>query len=193
MYLLKALLLLALATASSVLALANEGAATEAPENFNYSGKQDQSWEVIQTKLGALKTKVDAQTSVINALVVKKASMASGEENARKNEELKIQHAKLESMVKEYNELNDEYLTRFPERGVKEKRVYQRIKLKTLDSFEDDFTLRGKLNKLHGKVLKQYPSAIPVSVKKSKKPIQADDSEKAGGSSDVTDPIQLKK
>ena len=31
--------------------------------------------------------------------------------------------------------------------------------MKSLDSFEDDVTLRGRMNKLHKKVLKQYPNA----------------------------------
>ena len=136
-----AALILFLSLALSV--SAEEHGAAEA----NYSGKQDQSWELIQAKLAALKTKMDSQTILVNNLVAEKAALNNSQEVAKKAEELKTQHHKLEELVSDYNKLNDEYLTKFPERGLKEKRVYQRVKLKTLDSFEDDFTLRGKLNK----------------------------------------------
>lgn len=173
---------------------AEEPAAESASDEANYSGKQDQTWEVVQTKLGAMKTKLDSQTAVINSLIAEKASLSNGDEVAKKNEELKKQHAKFEEMVGDYNRLNDEYLTKFPERGTKEKRVYQRLKMKTLDSFEDDYTLRGRLNKLHSKVLRQYPGSVaPPIVKKTKKTDPKPASATQVQGNDVTDQIELKK
>ena len=169
---------------------AEEGVEPEA----NYSGKQDQTWEVIQTKLGALKTKMDSQTMLVNTLVAEKAALKNSEDVAKKAEDLKIQHHKLETLVLDYNKLNEEYLTKFPERGLKVKRIYQRVKLKTLDSFEDDFTLRGRLNKLHGKVLRQYPGAVQAEGKKGVKPTTAPPVElPPANSQEVTGTIELKK
>lgn len=179
----------ALLTVFSLSAVAQQSDSAE-----RYSGKQDQSWEGIQTKLGAMKTKLDSQTALVKNLVAEKAALANSEDVAKKNDELKTQHQKLETLVVEYNKLNDEYLTKFPERGLKQKRIYQRVKLKTLDSFEDDYTLRGRLNKLHGKVLRQYPGAAPKEAKKSAMPVSASgEASTAADQKDVTETIELKK
>ena len=183
-----------LLTASSV--PAEEGASeADTVDQGNYSGKQDQSWELIQTKLGGMKTKLDTQSGLLTSLLAEKENLTNKDELARKNEELKTQHAKYEKLIEEYNKLNEEYLTKFPERGLKEKRIYQRVKTKTLDSFEDDFTLRGRLNKLHNKVLKQYPKAIRAEAKKNKNPdgVSLGGLEAPVSATDVTAPIELKK
>lgn len=162
-----------------------EGAAQE-----NYSGKQDQSWEVVQNDLAALKTKMDAQYSVVNNLIAEKSNL-KGEELTAKMAEIKKQHQKYEQMVVEYNKKNEEFLTRYPERGLKEKRVYKRVKIKSLESFEDDFTFRGRMNKLHKKVLSQYPKSSGKDQNNNKSNTQADN---AGESQkNVTDQIQFKK
>jgi hypothetical protein len=94
-------------------------------------------------------------------------------------------------MVVEYNKKNEEFLTRYPERGLKEKRVYKRMKIKSLESFEDDFTFRGRMNKLHKKVLSQYPKSSGKDQNNNKSNTQADN---AGESQkNVTDQIQFKK
>lgn len=156
----------------------------------SYSGKQDQSWEVVQNELAALKTKMDAQFSVVNNLVAEKSNL-KGEDLNAKMAEVKKQHQKYEQMVVEYNKKNDEFLTRYPERGLKEKRIYKRVKIKSLDSFEDDFTFRGRMNKLHKKVLSQYPKSSGQDKNNNKSNTKADG---AGESQkNVTDQIQFKK
>ena len=173
---------------------AEEHGGTSSESEANYSGKQDQTWELIQTKLGALKTKMDSQTALVNTMIAEKAALAKSEDVAKKADELKIQYHKLETLVADYNSLNEEYLTKFPERGLKEKRIYQRVKVKTLDSFEDDFTLRGRLNKLHGKVLRQYPGAVQAESRKGSHPPKTPVSEiSPAHSEDVTGTIELKK
>jgi hypothetical protein len=174
--------------------VAFSAAAQEGTEAERYSGKQDQSWELIQTRLAAMKTKLDSQTALVNNLVAEKASLTDSNDVAAKNDELKLQHQKLETLVVEYNKLNEEYLTKFPERGLKQKRIYQRVKLKSIDAFEDDFTLRGRLNKLHGKVLRQYPSAVSKEVKKNNGPAKLPgEVNTTTDKKDVTETIELKK
>lgn len=123
-----------------------------------HSGKQDHHWEVVQNDLAAAKTKLDAQAAVLGVLISEKSTL-SGDALLAKIEEIKTQHKKYEQMVVDYNKQNDDYLTKYPERGVKEKRIYRRVKMKTLESFEDDVSVRGRMNKLHNKVLRQYPRA----------------------------------
>ena len=107
--------------------------------------------------------------------------------------------AVLEKMVDEYNELNLEYLTKFPERGIKEKRIYTRVKSKSLQAFEVDQTLQGRVNKLQSKILTQYPkSTEQLKNKKKKSNSKSLDAKKNSSEAevkkdkDVTDQIILK-
>ena len=155
-----------------------------------HSGKQDQSWELVQNELAALKTKMDAQFAVVNNLIAEKSNL-KGEALTAKMTEIKKQHQQYEQMVVQYNKKNDEFLTRYPERGLKEKRVYKRVKIKSLDSFEDDLTFRGRMNKLHKKVLSQYPKSSGQDQNNNKSKTKADNSGES--QKNVTDQIQFKK
>ena len=163
----------------------------EAAANEHYSGKQDSDWEAIQQKLSAAKGKIDAQASVVQALIMDKDHL-KGEELALKIEEIKKQHQKYLEMVSDYNKQNDDFLNRYPERGIKEKRVYKRVKMKSLDAFEDDVSVRGKMNKLHKKILKQYPRAVQAGEGKEKEKTAPTQSP-SNGAADVTAPIEIKK
>lgn len=155
-----------------------------------YSGKQDQNWELVQTQVTALKGKMDMQATVVQTLIAQKNSL-TGEALQQKMEEIKVEHQKYERLVVEYNKKNEEFMTRYPERGLKEKRVYKRAKIKSLDAFEDDVTVRGRMNKLHNKVLKQYPRAF--SDEKNKKESSASSGTTKSASDDVTNAIKIKK
>jgi hypothetical protein len=163
-----------------------------------YSGKQNQDWEVKQTKLGAKKSKLEAQENLIKTLIAEKMNL-TGDALAVKIEQLKTEHIKLEKMIDEYNELNLEYLTKFPERGIKEKRIYTRVKSKSLQAFEADQTLQGRVNKLQSKILTQYPkSTEQLKNKKKKSNSKSLDANKNSSEAevkkdkDVTDQIILK-
>jgi phage host-nuclease inhibitor protein Gam len=153
------LTLLALLAATTALAEGGEeggeGAAAGAAEK-EYSGKQSQDWEKIQTQLAALKGKMESQEGAIKTLIAEKMHAPEAEQ-ARKLEELKKEHIKLEKMTAEYNQMNQEYLTKFPERGLKEKRVYTRTNVKSLEALEEDMSVQGRVKLLHKKVLSQYP------------------------------------
>lgn len=178
----------------SLRALANEHEESRegaAPANENYSGKQDQHWEVVQTELGALKSKVDAQAVVVEGLMAQK-SQVKGDELSALAENIKLQHRKYEDLVLDYNKKNDEFLTRYPERGLKEKRVYKRVKMKSLNNFEADVSMKARMRRLHDKVLKQYPGV--VDTQRSGSPnSHAHSTDTQNIQKDVTEPIQLKK
>ena len=155
-----------------------------------YSGKQDQNWEVVQQELAASKAKLDTQAVLVQNLISEKNKL-KGEALTLKIEEIKIEHHKYEKMVFDYNKLNEEYLTKYPERGLKEKRIYKRVKIKSLDSFEDDISIRGKMNKLHKKIKRQYPK---VFADKKLNSIETKSTSATETSKDnVTQPIKFKK
>lgn len=175
----------------STLTFANEKVEEVASAAEIYSGKQDQSWEHVQGEVVALKGKLDAQASVVQALVSEKMNLKGDALNA-KIEDIKKEHVKYEKLVVEYNKKNEEFLTRYPERGLKAKRVYKRLKIKSLVAFEDDVTLSGRMNKLHKKVLQQYPKAFKEEEKNKNESTSGSENENKS-SEDVTTPIYFKK
>lgn len=155
-----------------------------------YSGKQDQSWEIVQGDVMALKGKLDAQATVVQALISEKTNL-KGDALSAKIADIKKEHLRYEKLVLDYNLKNEEFLTRYPERGLKAKRVYKRVKIKSLDAFEDDVTTRGRMNKLHNKVLQQYPRAFKVE--KTPNESTSTDENLKNPAQDVTNPIQFRK
>lgn len=162
--------------------------------NEDYSGKQSTEWEKIQQDLVTVKGKLEAQTSMVLSLIEAKNSL-KGKALDGKLDELKIEHQKLQKYTEEYNRKNHEYLTKFPERGIKDRRTYRRLKAKSLQAFENEMTIQGRVNRLHAKILSQYPkkkTEIKSLVLKSQDATKVD-SLRAPEKSDVTDQIQFKK
>lgn len=166
MYLIRALpLVLMLALSSSNLAQAEtESAEAEKP----YSGKQSSEWTEVQKKLSDYKSKLQAQDALVKSLISEKTK-ASVSSQRIKSKEIQLEHRKLKEMTEEYNRLSSEYDTKFPEKGVKENRIYKRTDVKSIEGIENELTAEGRLNKLHMRVLQQYPGvrkAVP-KIKKS--------------------------
>lgn len=152
------ILFFAATTVASDKPTAEQQKAAEEHSSQNFSGKQDLEWEKVQTKLGALKGKLDSQENIVKALLSEKAALA-GETQQEKLKTLKEEHNRYKTMLEEYMKLNDEFLTKFPEKGIKELRIYNRQKKKTLGQFNKEILLQEKVDGLHNKILQQYPNA----------------------------------
>lgn len=164
--------------------------------NKDYSGKQSAEWEKIQLELSTVKGKLEAQTTLVKNLIEAKNSL-KGEALDLKLDELKTEYQKLRKYSEDYNRMNQEYLTKFPERGTKVRRTYKRLKTKSLQALENEMTVQGRVNRLHAKILTQYPKP-KVTAKKPKATLKsrdatANESLKAPEKDDVTEQIQLKK
>lgn len=195
------------------------GAATAA--EADYSGKQSQEWSEVQTKLSALKSKVEAQEALVKSLIVETggghgapaasggghggSSGAGGDAMGERIEQLKKEHQKLQTMIVEYNKMSAAYETRFPEKGLKESRIYRRTDPQAIQSDEMVSSYEEKVQRLQGKIMRQYPrTAKSIQAKKQKKKTvtlesghakkaldKKTDSEPKTG--DVTDQIILQK
>lgn len=152
-----------------------------------YSGKQNQDWEKIQAQLTEQKAKLDAQESLIKVLLTEKAGL-SGDALSAKINQIKNEHQRLEKINLEYDKLNSDYHTKFPERGLKEKRVYTRPPVKSLSAIEEELSVQGRVKKVHRKVLSQYAKSRPKN-KKESVPVSGDET----NTKSVTDPIQYHK
>jgi|GEM_PF-5211883 len=178
-------------TTLSFFAFAQEKDAEEVLTNQNYSGAQNLEWKKEQTKLSGIKGRLDMQFTIIKKLIVDKAGL-SGKELAIKMAELKKEYTNLQSIMKEHDEVNIEFLTKFPERGIKESRVYKRIKPKSLQAYEADFSVQGRVDKLHEKILQQYFVTSEKSNLKNKK-INKKINKNTPKVEDVTEPLLLRK
>lgn len=175
----------------------------------NYSGKQTQQWSEVQSKLSALKGKVDAQEAIVKSLILEKNAVGHGANAGHANEEalaarieqLKKEHEKLQSLVAEYNKMNTNYETRFPEKGLKENRIYRRADPQAIQPDETVSNYEERVQRLQNRILRQYPkSSLRLKTsqsqsKKSKEPSvskeKVHESPKKAG--DVTDQIILQK
>ena len=179
-----------------------------------YSGKQSQQWTEVQTKLAAAKSKMEAQEAVVKSLMhpgfaggaekaggghdAPAAPTGHGESNF---EQLKKEDEKLTKLVAEYNRLNTEYETKFPEKGLKETRIYKRLDPQSAAPLENAGTAyEYKSQKLQTKILKQYPNSAQNIKRQKNKVVKKTDSlnhkenlsdEKTGDG--VTDQIILQK
>ncbi len=159
----------------------------------NYSGKQSLDWVEVQKKLAELKGKLDSQSNVVEGLILARAQ-APAKEKVKRSEEIEVEHRKLQKLTEDYNQRSVEYETKYPEKGVKGVRTYQRLDTKSIDAMENDMTLDGRLSKLHNKVIHQYPHA--TKNKNSKKSVTKERKEKGEPvivEKDVTDQIILQK
>lgn len=164
--------------------------------NKDYSGKQSGEWEKIQLELGTRKGKLEAQITLVKNLIESKNSL-KGEALDLKLGELKSEYQKLRKYTEDYNRMNQEYLTKFPERGTKVHRTYKRVKMKSLQALENEMTVQGRVNRLHSKILTQYPKSKaaakkPITILKSHD-ATASESGKTVEKDNVTEQIQLKK
>ena len=164
--------------------------------NKDYSGKQSADWEKIQLELSTVKGKLESQTSLVKNLIEAKNSL-KGEALDLKLDELKTEYQKLQKYTEEYNRMNQEYLTKFPERGTKVHRTYKRLKTKSLQAIENEMTVQGRVNRLHSKILSQYPKSKaaakkPTTTLKSRD-ATVNESLKSSEKNEVTEQIQLKK
>ncbi len=159
-----------------------------------YSGKQSFEWADVQKKLADAKAKLEAQDALVKSLIIEKSHASDGSQ--AKNEQVQAEHRKLQKMTEEYNLQSSDYQTKFPEKGVKEKRIYKRIDVKSIEGIENDLTLEGRLNKLHKKVIRQYPRSRnprPIVHKNSDPKMKNAAPVAPPDDTDVTDSIILKK
>ena len=202
------------------------GSGSGAPE-ADYSGKQTQEWSEVQAKLSALKSKVEAQEALVKSLIVEASgghgapaagggheaapagghgSGVGGDAMGARIEQLKKEHQKLQTMIADYNKMNAAYETRFPEKGLKESRIYRRTDPQAIQLDETASNYEEKVQRLQTKIMRQYPrTAKTLQTKKQKtKTVAAEPesskkhSEKKSGpesnkSGEVTDQIILQK
>ena len=134
----------------------------------SFSGKQSEEWMQVQSQLTTIKSKVENQEKLVENLIQKK-ELVHGKEQIEVIEELKKAHIELIRVVEQYNLINTNFQTKFPEKGGVLGRIYKRIDSSSLETIENKMTLEGRLQKLNQTLQKQYSKKLKKDIHLSQK------------------------
>ncbi|WP_374029544.1 hypothetical protein [Bdellovibrio bacteriovorus] len=149
------------------LAFASGGESAPAKEEPKEIKTSEESYAVVQARVAALEAKIRSGETEIAKLITAKQS---AKDPAQVNEVIRQMitiHKDLEHNIKEYDQQRALLKYRYPEKGLAEKREYERIELKSIEEMESQVSLSASLNKTLRKVRTQY-EAPEVSAETSK-------------------------
>lgn len=146
----------------TALASGGEGHKAEDPKGAkkeeNFSGRQTQEWVDHLNQLNAAKAKMDAQKKVVDDLLVVKHHTTEPAKLQEVITKLSEEHKKLNTDIHEYEKMRNTVRFRFPEKGVKELRTYERAEIKSLNEYENSFSVETKLSQTVEKMREKYKS-----------------------------------
>ncbi len=135
--------------------------AFKASGQVSFSGKQSEEWMAVQNQLITAKGKVENQQKTVEALILQKENL-KGAQLSEKIESLKQAHIELLRVINNYNTINSNFETKYPEKGAAIGRIYKRIDPTNIEMIESKMTLEGRLHRLNSKILKQYPKSATL-------------------------------
>lgn len=121
-------------------------------------------WSGHLNHLRSSESRIHALEADINHLIESKHHTKGAELNGILAE-IASKYRDLKAAVKEREQEITHVRYQHPEKGDNEKRKYTRYQMKTLEQFEEDLSLEGKLDRLKYKVRSQFQ--VPVAEKKS--------------------------
>lgn len=119
--------------------------------------KKEDGWQEVSARVQALKAKVETHEKNIQALVQEKATSHSEARLSEIVKQLVLEHKSYMEASKEYDRERAFLMYRFPEKGVKGDRKYERLEVKSLEEMESQMSLEGRVRGVLTKVRKQYP------------------------------------
>lgn len=172
-----------------------EGGGKEQKAESN--AKKEDGWQEVSAKVQALKAKADTHQKNIQALVEEKTKTHNEARLSEIVKQLVLEHKMYSDATKEYDRERAYLMYRFPEKGLKGDRSYERMEVKSLEEMESQMSLEGRVKGVLTKVRKQYPTKevengveTPEAVAKKKKAIH-DDLQKEENS--LSSPVILSK
>lgn len=154
--------------------------------------KREEDWNVVQARVSGLETKVKAGQEEINKLILEKNQTKDSARSQEIIEQLVQLHKQLKENVKEYDQQRALLKYRYPERGLKDERVYERIDVKSLPEMESQMNLSHMVTRTMNKVRSQYETPEERKARLEKK----ENSEKTQSrppAANLIDPVILKK
>lgn len=170
-----------------------EGAgASEAPQIKS----SEESFNAIQARVAALEAKVRSGETEIGKLIAEKQHTNDPEKVSEIIRQMISVHKEIERNAKEYDQQRALLRYRYPDKGITEKREYERIEVKSLEEMEHQLSLSSSLERTLKKVRSQYQSEVENDHKKRTKELPLLNHEKEATSKNkpnLADPIILKK
>lgn len=141
-------------------ALANEAKKPEAaaaePTEDKDQQERTKEWMDLGSQISALKTKIKSKEDNIKEIIKHKHHAATKAEAEHAVSNLLKEHAELKKLEEEYNEKTQLLKYRYPDVGITEKRKYERIKIKSIEDYEQIMTLESQVKKSVIKVKEHY-------------------------------------
>ncbi|AHZ85906.1 hypothetical protein Bb109J_c0247 [Bdellovibrio bacteriovorus] len=182
---------------SASVALASGGEEGGKPADAKDAPKEvkprEESYGVVQARVAALEAKIRAGETEIQKLILEKQHT---KDPAKVNEILQHMmtlHKDLAKNLKDYDKERTLLKYRYPEKGLADKREYERIDLKSIEEMENQMSLGSSVKRTLKKVRTQYEA--PEDVKKVEASEAADGHKKSvpQAPASLTDPVILKK
>jgi hypothetical protein len=146
----------------STAVLANEGKQAEgsagggeAPQD-KASQERTKEWMELSAQISSLKTKIGGKEEAIKEAIKHKQHATSKADAEHAVQTLLKEHGELKKLEEEYNEKTQLMKYRYPEVGITEKRKYERIKVKSLEDYEQMMSLEGEVKKSVIKIKEHY-------------------------------------
>lgn len=199
---LKVFLVLALMSfAFSVPAFANEEKKAEGGEGKEEAkGEKEKKDEYAEAagQVAALQAKVKASEEAIHKLIEEKQTAKEPDKVGEIVKSLVNEHKILQKNAEEYERARAYLQYRFPEKGMKEKRNYERVEVKSLEEMENQQSLESRIKKTLGRVRKQYDAPEPkkkavTPAEKEKRANGKRENKKAPEGPSISDPVILTK
>lgn len=143
---------------SALNAVANEKKEEGAVENVSDKAQQERTkeWMDLSSQISGLKTKINGKEEAIKEIIKHKHHAKNKSEAEHAVQNLLKEHAELKKLQEEYNEKTQLMKYRYPDVGVTEKRKYERIKVKSIEDYEQMIGLESDVKKSVIKIKEHY-------------------------------------
>lgn len=169
----------------------------EAPAASAEEGKGLPEWVDLQQKLLVLKSKISASEKTVKDLIAAKSKEKDPQKSRELVGSLQLEYQTLRNQIEEYEKVRGLLKYRFPEKGMKDSRKYERIETRSLEQMEIEVGLQGKIRSAVGRVRQQYGAAAskPADQDQSNetKPSANQAPQQDKGASRVLEPANLSK
>lgn len=150
-----------------------------------------EGWAEVVARVQGLKAKVDNHEKTIKGLVEQKGTLKEGPQLNEVIRQLVAAHKAYLIDLKEYDKERDYLMYRFPERGVKNQRNYERVEAKTLEEMESAMSLEGRVGSALKKMRKQFPEDEVTQESATQKDLK--DPYKDSGNKNLLEPVIFSK
>lgn len=165
-----------------------EGEQSPTSEGTESQKKQQNEATELQTRVQALQAKIKTKEETIAKLIEEKNHSKDPAQIKEIIQQMVVEHKEMAKMIEEYEQSRSLLRYRYPEKGYKGVRAYERLEAKPLTQMENQMSVEAKLKRNIKTMQSQFGSANNKEVKKRK----SSGREETQAPS-LTEPIVIKK